>query len=237
MTELPLTPRMRRICALVPPCPLLIEVGADNAYMSLALLKSGTARRAVASDVNDGPLERARQNRTLYEAPDLAVVKSDGLAANELREAAARAGGGICVLIAGMGGALICRILADCSFMDAIRTLVLAPQSEVKEVRQALSENGWAIEAEDMIKDGGKYYPALRAVRGESALTEESASYGPVLLKSKDPVLKEYLAKTRTKTESILKELRKDGKHPERTAELEEELSVLAKAEAYYEMQ
>ena len=182
MTDLPLTPRMRRICSLVPPCPLLIEVGADNAYMSLALLKDGTAARAIASDVNDGPLERARENRQLYDAEDLTIVKSDGLAAPVLSEAAEQADGGTCVLIAGMGGALIRRILAECSFARQIRTLVLAPQSEVKEVRTALSVAGWRIEAETMIKDGGKYYPVMRAVRGEEILSEACAAFGPILL-------------------------------------------------------
>ena len=237
MTDLPLTPRMRRICSLVPPCPLLIEVGADNAYMSLALLQNGTAQRAIASDVNEGPLERARENRERYGAKELCVIKSDGLAAPELGEAAEHADGGCCVLIAGMGGALIRRILAECSFAGQIRTLVLAPQSEVKDVRTAITEDGWKIEAEAMVKDGGKYYPVMRAVRGEETLTEEGAFCGPVLLASKDPVLKEYLEKTRKTTERIIASLKKDGQHPERTRELEKELAVICEAEAFYDLQ
>ena len=98
-------------------------------------------------------------------------------------------------VIAGMGGALMIRILEEGdTVFQAMEELILQPQSELGKVREYLQKHGWQIEKEDMVEEDGKYYPMMRAVKGTMpALSPEEALYGPLLLKEKNKVLKEFL--------------------------------------------
>ena len=56
----PLDPRLEAAASFVEPGAVVADVGTDHAYLPLYLLETGAARFAVASDINRGPLERAR---------------------------------------------------------------------------------------------------------------------------------------------------------------------------------
>ena len=110
---------------------------------------------------------RCSGRRSISGKPDLTnyieTRLSDGLSALKTGEADT-------VLIAGMGGALMERILAEGreGFGDGAKELVLQPQSEIWKVRRWLAENGWEIVWEDIVLDEGKYYPMFRAVQGQA---------------------------------------------------------------------
>lgn len=82
-----------------------------------------------------------------------------------------------------------------------------------------------------MIKEDGKYYVVMRAVRKELHNNHDgreiSYRYGKSLLESKDPVLTEYLKKEEIQLEEILKGLLKgESESAEmRMRELKTELS------------
>lgn len=50
-----LTPRLRCIAELVPACRCAADIGTDHAYVPLYLLAQKKIRRAVASDIHEGP--------------------------------------------------------------------------------------------------------------------------------------------------------------------------------------
>jgi tRNA (adenine22-N1)-methyltransferase len=119
------------------------------------------------------------------------------------------------VLIAGMGGPLMERILsAYPATVDTVKELVLQPQSEVASLRRYLHENGFRITEEDMLCEDGKYYVIIRAEHGvEEPWTEEEYVYGKRLKKEAVPVLLEFLAKEREKTRAVLAGLNAAGTH------------------------
>lgn len=81
MKQLDLSPRLAAIAALVPPGAKVADVGTDHAYLPVWLLLSGRIQSAVASDVNEGPLQRGRETaRTYGVAEKIAFGRCDGSA-------------------------------------------------------------------------------------------------------------------------------------------------------------
>ena len=141
MKELPkLTPRLRAAADTVSAGAFIADVGTDHAYLPIALCLEGKIRGGVASDINEGPLERARENIDKYGLGDkISTVLADGL--EGIREYEPEY-----VMILGMGGELIARILADASWLKkgGIR-LCLQPMTHPEKLREFLSIEGYSI--------------------------------------------------------------------------------------------
>ena len=102
-----LSKRLQAVADLVTAGYRVADIGTDHAYIPIFLLASGKIPGAAAMDVNEGPLERARchiEENGLTEKISLRL--SDGLAGLRPGEAES-------VVIAGMGGGLIIRILTE----------------------------------------------------------------------------------------------------------------------------
>lgn len=148
----------------------LADVGTDHAYIPIYLVQNGTVPQAIAMDINRGPLLRAEENIRRYglEA-HIETRLSDGLEKLQAAEADT-------ILIAGMGGLLVVRILENGrDVLKGCRELVLQPQSEIRSVRAWLEETGWKIDREDLIFEEGKYYPMLHAVPCQGARRHQPA--------------------------------------------------------------
>lgn len=118
------------------------------------------------------------------------------------------------MVIAGMGGELMIRILDEGRHMwDSLRRLILSPQSELQKVRHFLSQEGFCILGENMVKDEGKYYTVMEVGRGSMEYGSEALyRYGACLIRDKNPVLKEYLQNEKARVEGILDRLNAAGK-------------------------
>ena len=82
------------------------DIGTDHAHLPIFLLKEGRIAAAVASDVNEGPLARARENAQAEGVAD----KIDFRLANGLQGMDSL--GLTDIAVCGMGGELIADILA-----------------------------------------------------------------------------------------------------------------------------
>ena len=190
--------RLTTAAALVTQGYTLADVGTDHGYIPIYLLQQKKIPAAIAMDINEGPLERAKEHIALYGLQAYIQTRlSDGVAALKPGEVEA-------VLIAGMGGGLIMHILKDGEKVcQSAKELILQPQSEIERVREFLREEGYAILAEDMVLEDGKFYPMMKVqYQGESE-NEQKASeelklsdlYGGLLLQNRHPVLKTFLEK------------------------------------------
>lgn len=186
-----LSPRLKAVADFVPAGVWAADIGTDHGYIPIYLVETGKVPGALAMDVGKGPLERARTHVQAME-PELRekieLRLSDGLGGMKAGEAGT-------VVIAGMGGELMIRIMAQGRHVwESVDTWVLSPQSELEEVRQFLFREGFAILKEQMVKDSGKFYTVMAAGRGKMApMAEEELRYGPCLIRDKSPVLLEYL--------------------------------------------
>lgn len=136
----------------------LADIGTDHGYLPIALCQSGKIPSALACDVNPLPLESARKNIAEKGLSGRIQTRlSDGLkeiAADEVDD----------VVIAGMGGELIARILSDCPYLkeSGIR-LILQPMTRPEKLILWLCENGFAIDRQDAVTESKKRYTALKA--------------------------------------------------------------------------
>ncbi len=238
----------KRLCAvaeLVENGSILADIGTDHGYIPLYLAESGRIPSAIAMDVNRGPLERAERNiRERGYADRISVRLSDGFAA--LAEGEAQS-----AVIAGMGGALMIRILRDGErIVRTLRECILQPQSEIEKVRAFLVREGFSFIREDMVEEDGKYYPMMKVrppsdgAQGSGVLlsgdwTETELCYGKLLLSQRHPVLRRYLEREIRLYEKIIGELEEKGSEhaADRRRELGDRLECAEKGMKYYAVQ
>lgn len=200
----PVSERMKRIADMVTPGLSVADIGCDHGFVAIYLVTQRQAPKAIAMDVNEGPLIRAREHIEQYGLSDIIEVRlSDGAQKLTVGETQA-------AIIAGMGGRLTVRIIEQSGEVFAgMKEFVLSPQSDIAYVRKYLYSAGFVIEAEDMVYDEGKYYMIMRCRHSSETgeLTEEQAEFGPQLIATKHPVLKDYLQMKRDKLLEIRKHL------------------------------
>lgn len=179
---------------------VVADIGCDHAFVSIYLVSAGIASAAIAMDVNAGPLERAAAHIREAGLEDRIKLRlSDGMDKLEAGEADT-------ILISGMGGALIERILRTKQLVSqSAKELVLSPQSEPYKVRHCLHDLGFRIVSERMLQDKGKYYVVMRAVPGEEHYSDDlEYTYGKCLMESGDSVFREYMQKEEERLWNIL---------------------------------
>ncbi len=160
-----LGPRLLNAAEFVRQGAVFADVGTDHAYLPLFLLSEGKIERAVASDINEGPLASARANAEAAGLLDkMEFVLTDG--ARELD------GRGITdMAICGMGGELIADIVKCAPYLhkSGIR-LILQPMSRQAHLRRALYAMGFEISAESYSSELHHHYVTILAeYRGEAS--------------------------------------------------------------------
>ena len=192
-----LSKRLKTVAGMITEGHRLADIGTDHAYVPIALCRRGIIPSAIAMDVNPGPLQRAREHIHAYQLEEKIQVRlSDGLKELSPGEVdtilIAGMGGLLTVRILENGKHLLSSDKTDTSFSEKnlifmdpsdlertcmsssgesdrpVRELVLQPQSDIREVRKWLMENGWRIAEEHAVLEDGKYYPMLRAVPRET---------------------------------------------------------------------
>lgn len=186
-----LSNRLLAAAGMVTKGNIVADIGCDHAYTSIYLCQAGIAPKVIAMDVNKGPLVGARAHvEEAGLASQITIRLSDGLQKLAPGEADT-------VLLCGMGGLLMIKILSDFPEATAsLKELVLQPQSEVGEVRMFLHKQGYEITKEHMLKEDGKFYVMMRAVKctaPQAYETECDYLYGKLLIEEKHEVLLEYL--------------------------------------------
>ena len=230
-----LSERLELVLSFVEPGESAADVGTDHGHVPVELVRRMIVKKAVAMDVRKGPLSRATENIDLAGLTDKIETRlSDGVAKLLPGEADS-------VVIAGMGGELIIKILENGRHMwDSVKQWVLSPQSEIFKVRRWLFENGFVIRKEEMVLEDGKFYTVMDVRREKDAdsegktvdpdvlsLSEDSRMlYGDYLIRTKNPVLLTYLKEEEAKLLRFIEDLSAKAGDSERAAERLSELKL-----------
>lgn len=157
-SEIKLDPRLLTAAEMVRAGAVVADIGTDHAYLPVYLIQNGIAKFAVASDINKGPLERAKQSAEKYGVLDkMRFCLADGLSGIE-----PEVDGVSDIIICGMGGELIARIIGDSEYTrrDEVR-LILQPMSSAYELREYMAGAGYEILDERLSRAAGKIYTCI----------------------------------------------------------------------------
>ena len=219
MGTLELTPRLRLLADWVPSGARLADVGTDHAYLPVWLRLHGRVASAIACDLREGPLARARETGRIWGADGVDYRLGNGLAVVSPEEADT-------IVIAGMGGENIAAILARAPWTaGGDHTLLLQPQTRAEVLRAFLAENGYAIRREALVEDRGVLYPVMEAGGGEMSLTLGQLHGGAALLR--DPLGERYIIGKIIRLQTAVAGLNRSGGGQEKADRLREIITAL----------
>ena len=186
--KIPLSDRLRACCNFIRPGARVADIGCDHGYLSIYLLTQGIAASVIASDINEGPLQSARVNAEKFGVTErISFYISDGVQSIP-REFDT-------MVCAGMGADTMISILESAPWLkSAGYRLILQCQSKRPALRRYLSDQGWHITRETLIKEGKFYYPIMEVVYEPGhPLTDSGCYITPALLADNSPLLPEFI--------------------------------------------
>ena len=190
--HLPISARLLACADYIRPGEVVADVGCDHGYLGIHLLTGGIAKRVIASDINEGPLQSAQRNARKYGVES----KMSFHLCPGVRDVPREFDVLVC---AGMGADTMVSILEDAPWLkrDCYR-LILQCQSKTPLLRRYLSENGWHIETESVLKDGRFLYTVMEVIWApeKPRLTVGGWYLPPALLTNAYPETAEYVFRT-----------------------------------------
>lgn len=202
--------RLQKIAEYIPQGSRVADIGSDHAYLPTYLVGTGQSTYIVAGEVNEGPFQSARNRVKACGLEDFVKVrKGDGLEVIAAGEVDA-------IVIAGMGGSLITRILSDGrEKLKEINRLVLQPNVGEHIVRRFCMENGWQLIAEEILEEEGKIYEILCFIQGDGKKPYDQSDQsielllrlGPFLIKRQDEVFRKKWIREIAQLERVIKQL------------------------------
>ena len=202
----------------------VIDVGTDHAYLPICLIAGGIASSVLACDVNEGPIERARENiREAGLTDRIDVMQTDGLAGTAFFKPDS-------ILIFGMGGELIVRIISQAPWIkDPSLRLILQPMSRASVLRAWLNENGFTIVGETLTKEDRIYQTVCAEWSGKSEpYTASELLIGKMRFHRQSPLSEPFLEeKIRVQSAIVAGKKRSSGVDPADDEQLLAELRAL----------
>ena len=175
--NIPLSPRLRACGNFIAPGSRVADVGTDHGYLGIWLLKQGIAHSVIASDIGQGPLSAAQLNAERFACADrMTFCLSDGVE-NIPRDFDT-------LVCAGMGAHTMISILESAPWLQDPRyRMILQCQIKTPMLRQYLTEHGWTIQREAVLRDGKFLYTVMEVVFDPAAphLTPGECYISPVL--------------------------------------------------------
>ncbi|MBP5565554.1 MAG: SAM-dependent methyltransferase [Lachnospiraceae bacterium] len=157
-----LSKRLTKVAKLVEPAAFLVDIGCDHGFLSIELVSNGVVKKALCTDINEGPLSRADDHIKEYGLEErISTLLSDGLLAIKDREDEYPFDA---ACICGMGGLMGIKIMHEAAgFFKKMNKVYLQLQSDIELVRIYLEASGYKTEFEDMVFEDGKYYTVIKA--------------------------------------------------------------------------
>ena len=182
--------RLKAIASMIEKCDSIVDVGTDHGYIPIYLVKNGLIKSAIASDINRGPVEKAKNNVFSNDvSTQINCRLGSGLATVNKGEVQV-------AIVAGMGGNLIRDILeADLDVVKQLKYMILQPVQNAEVLREYLYSTGYEILDEEICVDDGKFYEIIKAKYNTKPVVLDSIYYeiSKILLDKKHLVMQKFI--------------------------------------------
>lgn len=220
-----LSERLKTIALLVDECDCLVDVGTDHGYIPIFLIKNKMCNSIIASDINNGPLTKARHNILLEGLQDSIECRlGNGLSTVFPGEVQ-------CAIIAGMGGNLIRDIINN--NIDVVKQLsyaILQPIQNSEILREYLYNKGFNIIDEELCEEEGKFYEIIKASYGNNTIELQSIFYeiSPLLIRKRHRLINKFINNKFEKYNKIYNSISEDSEGAKlRKIEILKKISIL----------
>ena len=171
--------RLKKIKDYIYPSKVIMDVGCDHGYLIKMALDDKTINKAYAVDNKQGPLNQAKDNLKDFDC--VTFLLQDGLSSfyDDVD----------CVIVAGMGGDLIIKIISDFFKNNDYRKIkfILEANKHSEKVRKFMINNGYYINNESIVYEDKKYYEVDSFIYNpdNSSYTDDELLFGPINLNEK----------------------------------------------------
>lgn len=208
MVKMKISKRLQRVASFLPKGAKFADIGSDHAYLPCYVCQNDLTALAIAGEVNEGPYQKALETVQAFSLTDRIDVRlGDGLEvvqANEVKQ----------IVIAGMGGSLVRKILNDGKEkLQTTKQIIAQPNVEAKAVRFWLYQHGFMIADEDIMEENGHFYEIINAERLtkqiEQQLDERAMLFGPILLQTRPTAFYKKWRQEAAKLEHVLQQIKR----------------------------
>ena len=176
-----LTKRLESIYNLVDNNAITLDVGCDHGLLSISLAKNKIVKTAYVSDINKNALEMAKKNIIKYNIDNVFPYLGNGTAVECINKINT-------LIISGMGSENIISILnRDKNVLP--KTIILCSNNKYDLLRRYLSNIGYYIHKEIIVKDRNKFYISIKFVKEPT--NKKQNFYIPNCIK--DDIFYEYI--------------------------------------------
>ncbi|WP_152656234.1 class I SAM-dependent methyltransferase [Oceanobacillus sp. CFH 90083] len=237
--HIPLSNRLKKVADYLPQGADFADIGSDHAYLPAYVCLRDKTARAVAGEVNQGPLDSAKKTIQFHQLEERIDARlGNGLAV--LKEGEAKQ-----IVIAGMGGSLITSILENgTAIAKSAGRIIAQPNVDARAVRQWFDQNGFILIAEEIVDEQGHIYEILVADRNTAApspyndnqqIKEKQFLLGPYLLYEKNPAFVKKWTYEEANLERIISQMKQAKQiNHEKISDFQTELRWI-KEELYHE--
>lgn len=221
-----LSKRLKTIASFLPQATLFADIGSDHAYLPCYVCLQDKNAKAIAGEINEGPYKSAHETVTAYNLEDRIQVRlGDGL--EVLEETSVKE-----VVIAGMGGSLIVKILNDGrQHLKQVERIIAQPNIGEKNVRKWFLENNYTVIEEIIIEENEHLYEIIVAEQGvkdniySKQILEKQLFFGPLLLSEKSPVFIKKWTLQKSKWQQVISQVKQASvQNKEKIKQFEQEL-------------
>ncbi|MEE3343823.1 MAG: class I SAM-dependent methyltransferase [Bacilli bacterium] len=194
-----LSKRLTSIALMVDDNARVVDIGCDHGLLDIYLYKNKKNIKIIASDVNDKALKNAIVNIKRAGLSDkITTIVSDGL--DEIDTSDLNT-----IIISGMGAHTMAGILQN-NFdkLKTIDTIILQSNNDIDFLREKLSNIGYYIEDEKLVKEKKFIYTIIKFKKGHKYYSKKELFFGPVLIKENDKLFREKVKLEINKLEVIL---------------------------------
>ena len=180
--------RLRAISDFISDNSFILDVGCDHALLDIYLYENKLVKKIIASDINVGALDNAKENIRKYKLTDCIETRlGNGLdTLNESDRVDT-------IVISGMGAHTIVGIMKNnLKKLNNINTIIIQSNTKLFFLRSELTKLNYQIDEELITEDNQKVYTIIRFIKGHKHYSKKELYFGPILLAKKTKTFIKY---------------------------------------------